>query len=237
MRQKIANHIHHVDGGLLVGHGDVDVHAEDEQRTRQLLQLFDDIFVAFAGGDDLVDPAGEGMGAGGGYLQANAFGGGDQLTAGAVHFDAELADVFADFGAGLDDGLVHLVLDLLDDIGRGGGDELHYMRAQFARRGIDDLEFFFYADGEAVSHEVALRIGLDLLGDCEAVSYAAREEITSGGRYLAPTNGTGELVRPYGLRRGWASAMRGRAETGYRGWGIGQSQNRPESKSAPLKTI
>jgi hypothetical protein len=35
---------------------------------------------------------------------------------------------------------------------------LHDMRAQLAGGGINDLKFFFNADGEAVSHGVALRI-------------------------------------------------------------------------------
>jgi len=33
-----------------------------------------------------------------------------------MHFDAQLANVFANFRAGFHDGLVHLVLDLLDDV-------------------------------------------------------------------------------------------------------------------------
>src|SRR6202035_1784387 len=93
------------------------------------------------------------MCAGGGDLQASAFGGGDQFAAGAMHFDAQLADVFANLGAGFDDGLVHLMLDLLDDIRRSGGDELHYMRAELTGGRGNNLEFFFYADGKAVSHE------------------------------------------------------------------------------------
>jgi hypothetical protein len=38
------------------------------------------------------------------------------------------------------------------------------VRAQLTRRRIDDLEFFFYADGKAVSHGVALRAALVSLG-------------------------------------------------------------------------
>jgi hypothetical protein len=101
----------------------------------------------------LIDPAREGVRASGGDLQSGALGGGYQLAACAVHFDAELRDVFANFCAGFDDGLVHLMLDLLDDIRRSGRDELHYMRAELTGGGVNDLEFFFYADGKAVSHE------------------------------------------------------------------------------------
>ena len=165
MWQEIAHHVHHIDGGLLVWHGDMHVHAEDQQGACQLLQLFDDIFVAFPGGDDLVYPAGERMRAGGGDLQADTLGSGNEFPAGAVHFDAQLADVLANLGAGLDDGLVHLVFDLLDDVGRGSGDELHDVRAQFACSRVDDLKFLFYADREAVSHEVAFPGSSWYLGD------------------------------------------------------------------------
>src|SRR6267378_594584 len=93
----------------------------------------------------------------GGDLQAGALGGSNQFATGAMHFDAQLADVFTNFRAGLDDGLMHFVLDLFDDVRRSGGDELHHVRAELAGSGINDLKFFFYADGEAVSHGVALR--------------------------------------------------------------------------------
>ncbi len=85
---EIADHVHHVDGGLLVGHGDIDVLTEAQQGARELLQLFDDILIALAGGDDLIDPAGEGMGAGSGDVEAGTVGGGDEFVAGAMHFDA-----------------------------------------------------------------------------------------------------------------------------------------------------
>src|SRR5712692_2520325 len=156
--KEIADHVHHVDGGLLVGHGHVHVHAEDEQGARELLQFLDDVLVALAGGDDLIDPTGERMRAGGGDLQTGAFGSGDQLASRAVHFDAQLADVFTNFRAGFDDGLVHRLLDLLDDIRRSRGNELHDMRAELTGGGVNDLKFFFYADSKAVSHGVALRV-------------------------------------------------------------------------------
>src|ERR1700741_75966 len=98
------------------------------------------------------------MRARGGHLKSCAFGSGDQLAARAVHLDAQLADVLADARAGLDDGLVQLVLHLLCNVRGSCGDELADMRTQFASRWINDLEFFFDADGEAVSHGVALRV-------------------------------------------------------------------------------
>src|SRR5260370_33551455 len=130
------------------------------------------MLVALAGGDDLIDPTGEGVRAGGGDLQAGALGSGDQLTAGTMHFDAQLADVFANFRAGFDDGLVHLVLDLLDDVRRSGGDKLHDIREEPTGARVDDLKFFFYADSKAVSPGVALRV-LGLRGTAKRVSYSA----------------------------------------------------------------
>src|SRR5437868_5635577 len=62
---------------------------------------------------------------------------------------------------------MHLVLDLFDDVRRSGGDELHHVRAELAGSGINNLKFFFYADGEAVSHGVALR-DLEFVGTASA---------------------------------------------------------------------
>ena len=160
VRKEITDHVHHIDGGLLVGHGDVNVHAENQKRAGELLEFLDDVFIALAGGDDLVDPTGKRMGTGGGDLQSNAFGGGDELAARAVHFDAELADVFADFGSSLDDGLVHLAFYLFSDSGRSGRNQLHDVRTQRAGSGVNNLELFFDTDGEAVSHDVALRMAV-----------------------------------------------------------------------------
>src|SRR6266851_4916928 len=85
VRKEIANHVHHVDRGLLVGHGDVYVHAEDQEGACELLEF-------------------------------------------------------------------------LDDVRRSGRDELHYVGAELTGGGVNDLKFFFYADGKAVSHGVALRV-------------------------------------------------------------------------------
>jgi hypothetical protein len=100
------------------------------------------------------------VGAGGGNLQSNALSGGHKFAARTMHFDAQLADVFADFGTGLDDRLVHLVFDLFDDVRRSGRNKLHDVRAQRAGSGVNDLKLFFNTDGEAVSHGVALRMAV-----------------------------------------------------------------------------
>src|SRR5277367_3746753 len=113
------------------------------------------------------------MSAGSGNLQTDAFCRCYKLAPRAVHFDAQLADVFADLRAGLNDGLVHLVFDLLDDIRRSGRNELHDVRTQRAGSRIDDLKFFFNTDSEAVSHGVALRMAVVCLGTSQAISYPA----------------------------------------------------------------
>ena len=70
VRQEVARRVHQVDRRLAVGHRDVDVQPEDQQRARQLLQLLDDAVVADAGREDLILPVREGMGAGGGDGEA-----------------------------------------------------------------------------------------------------------------------------------------------------------------------
>ena len=117
MRQEIAHHIHQVDHRSAVGHRDVDVHAENQQGTRELLQLLDDVLVALAGRDDLVNPVGKRVRAGSCDIQADAFGGANEFAAGAVHIDAEFVNVLADFGADLYDRLVHFAFHLFAEIG------------------------------------------------------------------------------------------------------------------------
>src|SRR6267378_4289123 len=97
VREKIADHVHHVDGGLFVWHGDVNVHAKNQQGTRELLEFFDNVLVTLARRNDLVDPAREGVRAGGGDLQAGALGGSNQFATRTMHLDAKFADVFANF--------------------------------------------------------------------------------------------------------------------------------------------
>ena len=131
-----------------IRHRDVDVQAEDQQRPRELLQLFDDVLVALAGGDDLIHPARKRMRAGGGDAQADALG-----AVGEIAPDAEISlssssIVGADLGADLDDRLVHLALELIAE-GRGARrQQLGNVRSQLPRVGVDDLEFFLDADGE-----------------------------------------------------------------------------------------
>src|SRR5205807_6904651 len=106
---------------------------------------------------DLVDPARKRVCSRRGDLQARAFCRGYQFSPRAVHFNAQIADAVANPRARFDDGLVQLGLDLFDDVRRGLGNELADVRTQFASRRIDDLEFFFDANSEAVSHGLALR--------------------------------------------------------------------------------
>ena len=128
MRQEVARLVHQVDRGLPVGHGDVDVQAEDQQRPRQLLQLLDDAVVADAGGEDLVLPVGERMRAGGRDREPDALGRGGELPADAEDLAAQLADVRADLRADLDDRLVELALDLVAEHRRARGQQLGHVR-------------------------------------------------------------------------------------------------------------
>ena len=91
VRQEVAHLVHQIDHDRPIGHADVHVQAEDQQRPRQLLQFLDDVVVADAGRDDLVFPARERMRAGGGHGEADALGGIRQLAAVAEDFLAQLA--------------------------------------------------------------------------------------------------------------------------------------------------
>ena len=74
------------------------------------------------------------MRAGGGDLQAAAFGGANQFTARAAHIGVQLGNVSADFRADFDDGLMHLALHLLAEAGRGSFHQFADVRTQFTRR-------------------------------------------------------------------------------------------------------
>src|SRR5690242_8907482 len=106
-----------------------------------------------------------------GHLEPRAFRGGDEFAARAMHLNAQFAHVLADARARFHNGLMQFVLYLLRNVGRSRGNDLADVRTQLARRGINDLELFLDADGEAVSHELALRICRVLLGTLSYVSY------------------------------------------------------------------
>src|ERR1700678_79113 len=107
------------------------------------------------------------MGAGGGYLQPTAFGGADEFTASAAHVSIQFVDVLTDFCADLDDGLVHLGLNLLAEFS-GSGHEFGDVRTQLTRGGINNLKFLFNTNRETVTHARPLRAGD---ARTEAVSY------------------------------------------------------------------
>ncbi len=123
-----------------------------------MTHFLDDVLVALSGRDDLVDPARERMRSRCGNLQAGAFRGGHQLSPRAMHLNAQIADTVADARARLHDGLVQLGLDLFGYVRRCLRNELGDVRTQLAGRRINDLKFFFDADGEAVSHALAIRM-------------------------------------------------------------------------------
>ena len=131
-----------------IRNGDVDVQAEDQERPGELLQLFDDVLVALAGGDDLILPPGKGVRAGGGDAEAYAFRAVDELAADAADLVVELFDVGADLRADLDDRLVELALELITESRGARYQELGNMGSQLPRVRVDYLELFFDADGE-----------------------------------------------------------------------------------------
>ena len=152
MGEEIARLVQQIDDRRAVRHRDVDVQSEDQQRPRELLHLLDDVLVALAGGDDLVDPARERVGAGGGNAEADALGAVAQVAADPADLVLELPDVRADARPDFDDRLVQLRFDLVAERRRALGEQLRDVRPQLPRPGIDDLEFLFHADREGVGH-------------------------------------------------------------------------------------
>ena len=160
VRQKIARHVHQIDHGGAIRHRHVHVHAENQQRARQLAHFLHDILVTLAGRNYLVNPRRKRMRTGGGHLQSSTFRGAHQFTARATHVGVQLVHIRADFCADLDDGLMHLALHLLAETGRGRFHQFADVRTQLARRRIDDLEFFFDTNREPVTHESPFRPGM-----------------------------------------------------------------------------
>ena len=92
------------------------------------------------------------MRAGGGDLQAAAFGGADEFAAGAAHVGVKFGDVVADFRADFDDGLMHLGFDLFAEAGGAGFHQFADVGTEFSRGRVNNLEFFFDTNGEPVTH-------------------------------------------------------------------------------------
>ena len=140
----------------------------------------------------MVDPVGKGVSAGGCDIQADAFGGANEFAAGAVHVDAEFVNVLADFGADLDDRLMHFAFDLFAKIRGGGGDELADVRTELTCGWIYDLKFFLDADREAVTHERNPLV--HILRGCKMLSQFA----AVGIRGLSGGGGHGWKARTFG---------------------------------------
>src|SRR5262245_31866973 len=113
MREEVSRRVHEIDGGLVVRHRYVDVQPENQERPRQLLQLFDNAVVTNTRRENLIFPVRERMRPRRRDGEANAFGSAGELTARPEDLFAELRYVLADPRADLDDRLVQLALDLL----------------------------------------------------------------------------------------------------------------------------
>ena len=64
------------------------------------------------------------------HVQPRALGRGHQFVPRPVNLPPQFAYVFADLRACLDDGLVHLALDLFAQSPRRRGEQLHHVRTQ-----------------------------------------------------------------------------------------------------------
>src|SRR5712691_5587971 len=179
VREEITHGIHQVDHRVAVRHGDVHVHAKDQQGTRELLQFLHDVLVALAWRNHLLNPIGKGVRAGRGHLQSHPLCRCHQRAAGAVQLLAQLRNVSADPRAHLDDRLVKLWLDLFAHVRRGGGNQFADVRTKLQSGGINNLKLFFNADGEAVTHSGARPWGTRVEEAGPALSYSDRGRNTS----------------------------------------------------------
>ena len=103
MRQEVARFVQQVDGRAAIRDGDVNVKAENQQRAGELLHFLDDVLVSFAGGEHLIDPAGEGMRSRRGNAQSHALGAVGQIPADATDLMLELVHVGTDLRPNLHD--------------------------------------------------------------------------------------------------------------------------------------
>ena len=80
MRQEVPRLVHQLDRERLIGNPDVNVQTKNQERSRQLLQLVDDVLVALARGENLVRPVRKRVRPGGCDTQADPFGGISETT-------------------------------------------------------------------------------------------------------------------------------------------------------------
>src|SRR5438270_5943367 len=128
----------------------VDVETENEVRTRELLHVPDDFFIALAFGDELVAPMRKWMRAGGSDPQSGFAGERSELAPQFDHVFARMGDRRTNLCAQLDYRLMHLGLDLFLQQNFAAFEDFLNVRAQLARLRIDDGEFLFDAEGECV---------------------------------------------------------------------------------------
>src|ERR1700689_801682 len=136
------------------------------------------------------------MRAGSGHLQTAAFRGAHQFTTRAAHVGFQFVHVRANFGADLDDGLMHLALHLLAETWRGRFHQFADVRTQLTRSRINDLEFFFDTNREPVTHERPLPAGDARTS--RGVSYSTWGEIRWGA---VPAPRKTQKIKGCGARR------------------------------------
>jgi len=150
---KITRLVHHFDPRLAIGDADVNVEAEYQELTNDILQFVLKYFVALVLGDALVLPVRERVRASRGDPQPDRLKERRERAAQGGYLIAGLADVGADLRTRLDDRLHHLGLDLFPEPRPRGGKE-RLTRALQLSLGVDDLELFL--DPDRQPRDVAL---------------------------------------------------------------------------------
>ena len=148
MWQEVARHIAGIDQELMVLDADVHMGPKDEQLLCELLHRFFGSDVPIELGDLLLGPVREGVRAGGGDLEVAPGGEFHHPAAQLDELRLHLRGGLADRGSHFDDRLVQLGLHLFEHhVARL--QDLRDVRLEPPRLGVDDLVFFFDADGEA----------------------------------------------------------------------------------------
>ena len=126
----------------------MNMQSEDEIRPGQQLHVAHNFLVALSLGNELIAPMRKWMRADRRDLEFAAPGQRGETTSQLRHMRPGIIDVAANFRAQLNHRLMHLRLDLLLERKFAVLQNFMNVRAQLARLGIDDGEFFLDAEGE-----------------------------------------------------------------------------------------
>ena len=160
MRQEVARRVHQVDGRAVVGHGDMHVHAEDEQRSRELLELLDDVLVALAGEMTWSIQLEKGcVPAAATARPARSAAGHSSLRMRSISCSNCCTSAQIGVPTSTIDWCISRLMWSPSD-SAPAGEQFAHMRSQGPCGGVYNLKFFLDADGESMGHAATLSVRL-----------------------------------------------------------------------------